>query len=463
MPSNINEFVRRAARKVGSLLYKVLSEKIEPWWGQSGLLVVGQGTYSTVTQSVFGDRYVVTRSVKEGASLSRVMKRLHDTGLLGNDSEHCVISKRKMLSRRACGDLYELLHREDLIMSEEDIKLIFLGMTKEVKRLHDEDIVHRDIKLENYIYYAAEQEERINIAVRLIDYDFAVRLTDSERRGGEAAWLGSIETRAPELVQKAWMALTERAALKKADVWALGVTMYAMLFKRKILDELTGGLLTRASDWHEAWCGVEEFFKLERGEAIQSSIDRLLEKIKDEDVKRLLSSMLKVKQSERATIDEVLLQLRAMTHGRECVSLSACYFPDEWYQSSVIKEEFKEVPIYHHLIHLYEELRSLAFEKKEFIDSKLQVIQAALEALKQEKVEFERFSLRTKRTFEAVEQLLLAMQGETVSVEVEPRLADYDYYGCGEEDDNLLGSSVSSISSLGAQARSLSAPASMGR
>ena len=78
--------------------------------------------------------------------------------------------------------------------------------------LHDKDIVHRDLKLENIL---VDQRGYIKI----IDYGLAKMLKDNEEA---LSFCGTPEYLAPEMV-------TQQGHDKAVDWWAIGVLMYEML------------------------------------------------------------------------------------------------------------------------------------------------------------------------------------------------------------------------------------------
>jgi serine/threonine-protein kinase Chk2 len=154
---------------------------------------------------------------------------------------------------------YETFHR------------LVLRMFEAVKHVHDADIVHGDIKLENFV---VDNSER----VRLIDFGLSERLPP--KSGLSSKRCGSDNYRAPELIQ-------ELPHDKSIDIWALGVTIAAL--------------------------GTGEFpFTAE--DAFLHAIDvitapPILDSVKaqfGEDLVDLIEAMLAKEPSDRPTIDECL-------------------------------------------------------------------------------------------------------------------------------------------------------------
>ena len=98
-------------------------------------------------------------------------------------------------------------------LSEEESKKIFFQLVQAVDHLHQQCIIHRDIKLENVLFDT-------NKDIKLIDFGFSTVSPDGKKL---RVFCGTPSYMAPEIVRR-----TEYAG-KPVDMWGLGILLYALL------------------------------------------------------------------------------------------------------------------------------------------------------------------------------------------------------------------------------------------
>ena len=160
--------------------------------------------------------------------------------LLAFDDSH----KRSVLVLDYCpgGDLFELASQKREFLTPDLIQRIFAELIEAVGYLHSQWICHRDIKLENVLFdqpltelpNLAHPQAYPRALVTLTDLGLAKRIP----RPPESAMLvhncGSIDYAAPELL------LQQPYDGRSTDIWALGVTLYALMEGRLPFDPLPG-------------------------------------------------------------------------------------------------------------------------------------------------------------------------------------------------------------------------------
>ena len=100
-------------------------------------------------------------------------------------------------------------------MPEDEVKIIFRQIVKAIDYCHNQNVAHRDIKLENVLLTTGD-----GFSVKLIDFGFSVIVQDDAKL---AIYCGTPSYMAPEIVSK------QEYFGKPVDIWSLGVLLYAML------------------------------------------------------------------------------------------------------------------------------------------------------------------------------------------------------------------------------------------
>jgi polo-like kinase 1 len=108
----------------------------------------------------------------------------------------------------------ETLNKKVKMVPEEDVSRYVGDMIEGLAYLHAHNIVHRDVKLGNFLFDA---NERMKIA----DFGFSYRLEDTESAGSIC---GTPNYLSPELLIQG-----PKANGFKADVWAFGIVVFTLL------------------------------------------------------------------------------------------------------------------------------------------------------------------------------------------------------------------------------------------
>eukprot|EP00746_Dinoflagellata_sp_MGD_P014651 gnl/MRDRNA2_/MRDRNA2_132217_c0_seq1.p1 gnl/MRDRNA2_/MRDRNA2_132217_c0~~gnl/MRDRNA2_/MRDRNA2_132217_c0_seq1.p1 ORF type:complete len:485 (-),score=104.20 gnl/MRDRNA2_/MRDRNA2_132217_c0_seq1:33-1487(-) len=122
-----------------------------------------------------------------------------------------------------CGPtvLEAFLEQDDV--NENDLARVCYGMTQGVVHIHSVNMVHRDVKPQNFLI--SHQGARLgdkDCTIKLCDMGFAVDMPKNGK--GLKELCGTPPFMAPEMLKE------EQAYDQKVDVWALGVSFYLMLY-----------------------------------------------------------------------------------------------------------------------------------------------------------------------------------------------------------------------------------------
>lgn len=117
------------------------------------------------------------------------------------------------------GSLYQLLHAKTPTIATEQIDNIALGIAKGVAYLHDQNIIHRDLKSLNILM----QRKKNQFQVKISDFGSAQALLPRETVC-RAEFAGTIRWAPPEAF--------ERQATKAGDIYSYGVVLWELIARK---------------------------------------------------------------------------------------------------------------------------------------------------------------------------------------------------------------------------------------
>ena len=124
-------------------------------------------------------------------------------------------------------DLFDYIELNDHI-EEGKISRMFTQIALGVRHLHDNKIVHRDIKDENVVL------DHENGGLRLIDFGSAAYLKSGRKY---ETFVGTLDYAAPEILRG------QTYSGKPQDVWALGILLFTLVYRENPfydVDEIMG-------------------------------------------------------------------------------------------------------------------------------------------------------------------------------------------------------------------------------
>mmetsp|Transcript_54566 Transcript_54566/g.130179 ORF Transcript_54566/g.130179 Transcript_54566/m.130179 type:complete len:594 (+) Transcript_54566:74-1855(+) len=129
----------------------------------------------------------------------------------------------QLAMEQCTGDLYSTIVRGEEGLSQSRAQHLFWQIAYTVNYLHSFRIVHRDLKVDNWLLSGMKEGLEV---VKLCDFGSAVCLQDGENIAPGSAktrgLVGTLSYHAPEVLCAAGQSL-------RADDWALGVLLYVML------------------------------------------------------------------------------------------------------------------------------------------------------------------------------------------------------------------------------------------
>eukprot|EP00747_Dinoflagellata_sp_TGD_P159642 gnl/TRDRNA2_/TRDRNA2_177909_c0_seq1.p1 gnl/TRDRNA2_/TRDRNA2_177909_c0~~gnl/TRDRNA2_/TRDRNA2_177909_c0_seq1.p1 ORF type:complete len:540 (+),score=111.72 gnl/TRDRNA2_/TRDRNA2_177909_c0_seq1:89-1708(+) len=185
--------------------------------------VLGCGRSGPVQLASKGDRkYAIKSFKKQGLTFEQIAEMENEANIyLTLDHPH--IARLEMVYESdedlhlvmECmegGELHDRLTAK-LKYHEQDAANTIFMMLLAVKYLHERNVVHRDLKLENFLYEAKETDY-----LKLVDFGLAKHW---DHRTNLTERCGSLYYVAPEVLNRSYT--------EKADMWSIGVITYMLL------------------------------------------------------------------------------------------------------------------------------------------------------------------------------------------------------------------------------------------
>jgi len=211
-------------------------------------------------------------------------------------------------------DVYESKHRLDIVMelmeggevfdriaknggafSEDDAADALWQMLLAVNYMHSQGMVHRDIKLENFLYMKKDGN-----LLKLIDFGFS-KVLDQNSKKTMGLTCGTLSYMAPEVLKHAYTS--------QCDLWSLGVVAFSLLM---------GYMPFHGGAQHQASCIQEGKYEI-----LPDRWEKLSEPARD-----FLMSLLQVDEQKRLTADAALQHQWLATKPR-----SDCEIDDSLYHA----------------------------------------------------------------------------------------------------------------------------------
>mmetsp|Transcript_1928 Transcript_1928/g.3060 ORF Transcript_1928/g.3060 Transcript_1928/m.3060 type:complete len:718 (+) Transcript_1928:152-2305(+) len=218
---------------------------------------LGKGSYGSVylaTHRVTGDERAV-KVMNVDRVTSYYLKKLHTEIAILREVDHPNIIKLQdvFFGRRSVylvtnlcrgGELYEMLtsgKSQGFVFREDRAARLMKDMLSSIKYLHSMGIVHRDLKLENFLF----EGESSTSPLILIDFGLSKHFDQTERMRQR---VGSCYYTAPEVLSGDYD--------HRCDLWSLGVICYMLLsgsppFFGKTPDDIHNSTLTKDAEYPE--------------------------------------------------------------------------------------------------------------------------------------------------------------------------------------------------------------------
>ncbi|XP_068116865.1 serine/threonine-protein kinase 33 [Hyperolius riggenbachi] len=235
---------------------------------------LGQGSFGVVIEATHkesGKKWAIKKVNREKAGSSAVKLLEQEVSILKRVNHEHVIHleevfetpKRMYLVMELCegGELREILQRRKRF-SERETRYIIHSLASAIAYLHKNDIVHRDLKLENILVKSNEsgEDEEMMVNIKVTDFGLAVQKGGVGGENMLQATCGTPIYMAPEIINA-------HDYSQQCDIWSIGVIMYMLLSgdqpfmatsEEKLFELIKKGELTFCGS---AWQSVSEAAK----------------------------------------------------------------------------------------------------------------------------------------------------------------------------------------------------------
>ncbi|XP_002708839.3 serine/threonine-protein kinase 33 isoform X1 [Oryctolagus cuniculus] len=197
--------------------------------------VLGQGSFGLVIEATDKEtetKWAIKKVNKEKAGSSAVKLLEREVSILKSVKHEHIIHleqvfetpKKMYLVMELCedGELKRILEKKKHF-SENETRRIIQSLASAIAYLHNKDIVHRDLKLENIMVKSSfiDANNEINLNIKVTDFGLAVK-----KQGRSEAMMqttcGTPIYMAPEVINA-------HDYSQQCDIWSIGVIMYILL------------------------------------------------------------------------------------------------------------------------------------------------------------------------------------------------------------------------------------------
>lgn len=225
------------------------------------------------------------------------------------------------------GDLIKYFKKNQL-MDEEELKPFFAKILKGVQYLHDNKIIHRDIKLDNILLDSNLQPKICDFGISSIKEE-GKKIMDT---GGTPAYL------APEVIK------SEGKVCEKSDVWSLGVLLFLLNF---------GTVPFKSQDMQNLYSKILiGHFKFPDYEEVSFELMDLIKKMLNVDLDKRLSIEEIYKHRWLKGVDPIVLDQEELESNikieKEIEEAAYMYFLDLGFAEEYLQQSF-QLKCFNHL------------------------------------------------------------------------------------------------------------------
>lgn len=174
----------------------------------------GSGTIQEAFHTITGIPLVLKKSRKDQYSVreATILPSLNHPNIVRCLYTQVTDTHVTLVLERALEGDFQVYLKKVNKLNEDDARKVFVQLVEAVSYLHNKNIVHRDIKLENLLLHEGK--------VILADFEFSLNFQPGVRENRH--YVGTLEYTSPEVRYEKYVG-------PEIDIWAMGVVLYKLV------------------------------------------------------------------------------------------------------------------------------------------------------------------------------------------------------------------------------------------
>ncbi|XP_050303246.1 serine/threonine-protein kinase 33-like isoform X2 [Anthonomus grandis grandis] len=210
----------------GSKVYAIYDFKQEIGHGSFGVVVMGieKANRKTWAIKIVHKNIAGTSKLTEVDREIKILKVVDHINIIYLDRVYESPKKIYMVLEYCKEELFHV-YCEKRPFSEKVSKKVILQLSDAIAYLHANDIVHRDVKMENILLADPPTQDKEEYFIKLTDFGLSIVKSGVGVKSLMSDYCGTITYMPPEILQM-------KTYSELCDVWAIGIILYMMLYGR---------------------------------------------------------------------------------------------------------------------------------------------------------------------------------------------------------------------------------------
>lgn len=206
---------------------------------------IGHGSYGTVLAVIeksTGTNYAIKIVNKFSSGPKNLLNMQRELSVLKTVNHPNIIilyrvyesNKKYYMIFEQCGDNLFNVFKKKFPFNEKNVKKIMKQLVGAVYYLHKNDIVHRDIKMDNILLAKNANDQNDEYFIKLVDFGLSIIKTGPGIKSMLTERCGTLIYMSPEI-------LLQHNYSELCDVWSIGIILYVLLMGKFPFTAVTQG------------------------------------------------------------------------------------------------------------------------------------------------------------------------------------------------------------------------------